>query len=127
MDLPELSKNEYDILRILWKNGRQSVREVHDAVQPIYHWAYTTTKTIMDRMTEKNLLSRESFHGVYLYRALISRPKGLARFVQFFADRILELDTATVVSMLSDNQTLTPEEIDELEEILETFQKKERS
>ena len=117
--LPELSRAEYDILRVLWKKGRLSVREVHDHLQETSGWAYTTTKTMMDRMIPKGLLKRESFHGVYLYAPLISRPAGLARFIQFFADRILEMDTSTVVAMFGQSQALSDDEIDELQKILE--------
>jgi BlaI family penicillinase repressor len=116
--LPELSKSEYDILRILWKEGRQSVRELHDRIQETSGWAYTTTKTMMDRMVQKGLLSRESFHGIFLYTPLISRPAGLAKMVQFFADRVLELDSQEVVAMFAQSQAITPEEIQELEELL---------
>lgn len=122
MYLPELTKAEYDILRILWKNGRQSVREVHDRLKPINQWAYTTTKTMMDRMVKKNLLSRDIFHGVFLYHPLISRPRGIARMIQFFSERVLELDTSAVVSMLTQSQALNPDEIKELESILKEQQ-----
>ena len=47
------------------------VREVHDDLQNTHGWAYTTTKTMMDRMASKALLKREEFHGIYLYRPLI--------------------------------------------------------
>ena len=116
-ELPNLSKAEYDILRILWKGGRKSVREVHDQVQTNTGWAYTTTKTMMDRMVTKELLARDSFHGVFLYSPLVSRPAGLAKMVQFFADRVLETDASTVVSMFSGG-TLSDEEIKELRELL---------
>jgi predicted transcriptional regulator len=117
--LPELSRAEYDILRVLWKAGEQSVREVHDQLQATYGWAYTTTKTMMDRMVTKALLRRESFHGVYVYRALISRPAGLARFIQFFADRVLEVEPSAVVAMFATSQAITPDEIQELETLLQ--------
>ena len=117
--LPELSRAEYDILRVLWKAGEQSVREVHDQLQATYGWAYTTTKTMMDRMIIKGLLRRESFHGVYVYRALISRPAGLARFIQFFADRVLEVEPSAVVAMFAKSQAITPDEIRELETLLQ--------
>ena len=48
--LPDLSKAEHDILNALWRSGAQSVREVHDQVSQTTGWAYTTTKTVMDRM-----------------------------------------------------------------------------
>ena len=121
--VPELSKAEYDILRIIWKNGRQSVREVHDQLQPTSGWAYTTTKTMMDRMVSKGLLKRESFHGVFLYQPLITRPAGLVRLVEFFSDRVLEMDASAVVSLFKKSEAITPDEIEELEKLLN--QKKE--
>ena len=117
--LPDLTKNEFDILRIIWKNDRLSVREVHDKITKTHNWAYSTTKTMMDRMVHKQFLIREKFHGVFLYRALISRPKGLARFIQFFANRVLEIDHGEVVALFSRSNALDPEEIKELETLLE--------
>ena len=116
--LPELTKAEYDILSVLWKKKRASVREVHDELQSIHAWAYTTTKTMMDRMSGKGLLRREDFHGVYVYKPLITRPAGLARFVQFFAQNVLEIDESKVVSMFAEHQTLSEQEIQELEKLL---------
>ena len=116
--LPDLSKAEYEILRVLWKNGQSSVREVHEHLHKIQGWAYTTTKTMMDRMVQKKLLQRENFHGVFLYQAEISRPQGLAHLVEFFADRVLELDAATVLSLFKDSKAITPAEIRELRQIL---------
>lgn len=121
----ELSKAEYDILRVLWKKGRLSVREVHDQLNETYNWAYTTTKTMMDRMVNKELMARDSFHGVFLYKPLISRPAGLARMVQFFADRVLEMDVGSVVSMFAQSKSITPEEIEELNDILEKLKDEE--
>ena len=118
LPLPDLTKAEFDILRIIWKSGKHSVREVHDQITATHDWVYSTTKTMMDRMTRKQLLAREKFHGIFLYRPLISRPKGFARFIQFFADRVLELDYGEVVALFSRSQALDPKEIQELERLL---------
>ena len=123
---PELSKPEYEILHVLWEKGKQSVREVHNRLHPDLDWAYTTTKTVMDRMTNKSLLKRNNFHGVFIYSPLISRPQGLARFIQFFADRILELDAGTVISLFSNNNVLNEEEINELTELIEEYKKESK-
>ena len=117
--LPDLTKIEFDILRIIWKNKKLSVREVHDQITETRKWAYSTTKTMMDRMVKKQFLLREKFHGVFVYRALISRPKGLVRFIQFFADRVLEIDHTEVVALFSRSHALDAQEIKELETLLE--------
>lgn len=118
--LPDLSKAEYEVLRVLWKAKAFSVRELHDKLTN--GWAYSTTKTVMDRMVKKELLSRENFHGVFIYKPLISRPAGLARMVHFFANSVLEQDTSSVVAMFANNQSLSTEEMDELSALVETNQ-----
>jgi BlaI family transcriptional regulator, penicillinase repressor len=122
--LPDVSRAEFEILRILWKQGSSSVREVHDQLAHHLQWAYTTTKTMMDRMTQKNLLKRESFHGLYVYSAVITRPQGLARFVQFFADRVLELEAASVLHLFGDSTALSDAELKELEQLLDPPRRK---
>lgn len=116
--LPDLTKVEFDILRILWKSKRLNVREVHNQMIENYSWAYSTTKTMMDRMVKKELLKREDFHGVYLYTPILSRPKGFARLVHFFSDRVLELDHDAVVSLFTHSNALTPAEVEELSQLL---------
>lgn len=121
--LPELSRAELDIMSVLWTAGPQSVREVHDQLAEKQQWAYSTTKTMMDRMVKKELLARENFHGVFVYRALISRPVGLARFIQFFADRVLGIDHSSVVSLFARTNRLDNGEIAELRRLLEAEEK----
>ena len=116
---PELSRSELDIMKVLWKDGRSSAREVHDRLSDVYNWAYSTTKTVMDRMVKKGRLSRENFHGVFLYNPLISKPAGLAKLVRNFADNVLELDYGSVVSLFARSKALTDKEVQELQQILD--------
>ncbi|ROR97980.1 putative transcriptional regulator [Sinobacterium caligoides] len=115
--LPDLSRAEHDIFQVLWQHGQQSIREVHDQLDN--DWAYSTTKTVMDRLTKKGLLSRDNFHGVFLYRAMIDRPTGLAKRVRYFAERVLKLDHTTVIALLAQRGELSSEEINKLRRLIE--------
>jgi len=119
-DLPELSRAELDLIRILWDGERLSAREVHEQLPEGYDWAYSTTRTMLERMVTKGYLGRESFHGVNLYEPCITRPEGLARLVQNFADRVLEMEPASVVALFARGSRLTPSEIDELSRLVDT-------
>ncbi len=116
---PSLSPSELEIMKEMWRVGRASIREVHDQVRPRSGWAYSTTKTIMDRMVGKGILERDDFHGVFLYRARISRAQGLAVLVRDFAERVLEVDSQTMVPLFAESGSLSREELTELEELLE--------
>ena len=127
-DLPDLSRTVLQMLNVLWKSKEGlSVREVHEQIKDEFEWAYSTTKTTMDRMVKKGLLRREGFHGVFLYQAEISRPAGLARLLSFFMNDLLDMDQGALVSLFGRSKALSSSEIDELESLLEmqTNQKKE--
>jgi len=118
-DLPDLTKNELQLLNILWKSDEGfSIREVHEKIQHENQWAYSTTKTTMDRMVKKGLLERADFHGVYLYQAAISKPAGLAKLVSYFMNDVLELDSGALMSLFGSSKALSETEVDELESIL---------
>jgi len=119
-DLPDLSRTELQILNVIWKSKEgQSVREVHEQIIQAFNWAYSTTKTTMDRMVKKGLLRREDFHGVFLYQAEISKPAGLARLISFFMNDLLEMDQSALVSLFGQSKALTESEVDELESLLD--------
>ncbi|MEP1743034.1 MAG: BlaI/MecI/CopY family transcriptional regulator [Kangiellaceae bacterium] len=128
-DLPDLSRTELQILNILWKSkDGLSVREVHEQIKETFNWAYSTTKTTMDRMVKKGLLKRDDFHGVFLYQAQISKPAGLARLLSFFMNDLLEMDQSALVSLFGRSKALSESEIDELEGLLEQqTEQKEKS
>ena len=117
--IPSLSNAEYNIMRVLWKYGEKSVREIYEHLLDTQGWAITTIRTMMDRMTAKRLLKKVNSHGVFVFGPLISRPAGLANIVRFFAQKVLETDTGTVVSMFSDKKGLSAEEVEELKRILD--------
>ncbi len=119
-DLPDLSRTELQMLNVLWKSKEGlSVREVHEQIKGEFNWAYSTTKTTMDRMVKKGLLRREDFHGVFLYQAEISKPAGLARLLSFFMNDLLEMDQSALVSLFGRSKALSSSEIDELESLLD--------
>ncbi len=113
-ELLELSRAELDLIRILWSDGRLSARQVHERLGEDYDWAYSTTRTMLDRMVAKGHLKREAFHGVNLFTPVISRPQGLAGLIQDFAERVLEMDPNTVVALFAGGSRLSPSELDEL-------------
>lgn len=117
--LPQLSRSELDLMKIIWNRGESSVREVHDELTKQTDVAYTTTKTTMDRMVAKKLLRRRRMHGVFVYAPLVSRAKGLAGMVREFADRILEGDRASVVALFAESGTLSEDELAELADLVE--------
>ncbi len=116
--LPQLTPAELEVMKVLWKEGRLAAREVHERLAAEQGWAYTTTRTMMERLYKKGLLDKRAFHGLHLYRPRISRAAGLARRVRDFARQVLETSPMPVVALFAESQALSEDEIAELEELL---------
>lgn len=115
---PEPSPNEIVVLKDLWAHGDSSAREVHERLEKDLAWAYSTTRTVLERMAEKGFVDKTSFHGLYLYTPKLSRPRALAAAVRSFAQRILEVPPEQVVSLFSLSEALPPEEIEQLRRLV---------
>jgi predicted transcriptional regulator len=118
--LPQLNRTEFALLKILWRAEKSSAREIHQSLPRDFSWAYSTTRTNLERMVKKGFLVKENFHGLYLYLPKVSKVAALAARVKEFAESVLELDPAPVVSLFAANEHLSAEEIEEIEEILST-------
>jgi BlaI family transcriptional regulator, penicillinase repressor len=117
--LPQLAAAELDVMKTLWKSGASSAREIHDELAPQTGWAYSTTRTTIERMVAKGLLTKRSFHGLNVYAPAISRPLGIAHRVREFAQQVLDLQTPPVAALFAESAALTPAEIAELRALLE--------
>lgn len=123
--LPDLASTELEVMKVLWKTGRLSAREVHERVEGSLGWAYSTTRTTLERLAKKGAVRKRRFHGLTLYEAKISKARGLARRVLDFAERVLETDPAPVVSLFACSEALSEEEIEELSRLLEVAGKED--
>lgn len=116
---PEISKAEWQILNVLWKRGESSNREVFDDLQN--DWTYSTVKTVVDRMHRKGLLLRRNLHGINVYTTNVSRPQAMARWLRFFADHILGVDSDTAVAMFAKSEHIDAKELAELRKLAESI------
>ena len=63
-DLPPL---ELECMKVLWRLGEASVREIREQLAGVRPLAYTTVETIMDRLTRKAAVSRQKVGKAHRY------------------------------------------------------------
>jgi len=87
---------EADIMEIIWKKEKVSVREVYEQLKLEREIAYTTVMTIMSRLAEKQILHKEKQGNAYLYHPAITKAEFTENMVVNVLDGLLEdyADTA---------------------------------
>jgi predicted transcriptional regulator len=82
---------EADIMEIVWKLERASVREVLTALTKRRHVAYTTVMTVMARLYDKGILKRELHEsGAYMYTPHKSKEEFLEDASKTFIEALIQ-------------------------------------
>ncbi len=112
------TKPELEILKLLWRRKSLGAREISDELGEPLGWSYSTLRTVLERMVEKDLLARRAGDSVNVYSAAISKVALLGRMIQDFSGRVLELDSAPPARLFANSKLLDEDELRELEDLL---------
>ena len=111
------SDTELGLLKLFWRDGPLSAREVQDRAGPELGWAVSTTRTTLERMRAKGLLERRSVHGMAVYAPAQGKVDVLGAVLRRVRD-LLDIKGPLPASAFSGSELLSPEELDELEAML---------
>lgn len=95
-----------------------NAREIHTEIEGEFDWSYSTVRTVLERMSDKGLVSKTPVDGVNIYEAQIGKVALLSRMIADFSKRVLELDGAPAAAFFADSKLLSESELEELEDIL---------
>lgn len=63
----ELPPLELECMKVLWRLGEASVRDIREELAAVRPLAYTTVETIMDRLTRKGIVARQKIGKAHRY------------------------------------------------------------
>lgn len=111
---------ELEILKILWRQGPSTVRQVREALAPARKLAHTSVITIMNIMTDKGYLTRDAEGATHIFRAKVTAQSVRKRMLGDLVRRAFNGSTLAVMLNLLDTSKLKDDEIAELRRRLET-------
>jgi BlaI family transcriptional regulator, penicillinase repressor len=114
----ELFESEWAILQVVWEKEPCAAPTVQEVLQEDKGWAYTTVKTMMDRMVKKGLLRTERVRNLYLYRAAITRRQAQQSEIRRTIKRAFDGALTPMMQFLIENESLSDEEYEELERLI---------
>ena len=119
--LPRPTDAELAILRVLWEHGPATVRQVHEVLSNARETGYTTTLKLMQIMAEKGLVTRDESTRTHVYSARSSRDETQRQLVSDLVVRAFGGSAAALVMQALNAHRTTPEELKEIEDVIEDF------
>jgi len=110
----------------LWRLRSASAREVHGEVAPARGWAYTTVKTMLERLAGKGAVAGRREGRRDLYVPLLSRTEARGTALRSLLDRAFDGSWAPLLSFAAEDRRLPAGEREALRRLLEAEERRGR-
>ena len=120
----ELFETEWIILQAVWELEPCAAPTVQEALHSEKGWAYTTVKTMMDRMAKKGLLKTEKIRNLYLYRSAVTRDEARKSEITRTLKRAFDGALTPMMQFLIEQEGLSKEEFEQLRRLVNKAEKK---
>lgn len=122
----QLSRRERQIMNAIYRRGAATASEVHDELPDAP--SYSAVRAMLRILEEKGHLTHSSVGTRYVYAPVVSRSSArqsaLRQVVRTFFEGSATKAVATLIDMKGGK--LTPEELQELSDVIERARKEER-
>ncbi len=110
---------ELAILRVLWEQQPATVRVVHECLNPNGGNSYTTTLKMLQIMTDKGLVVRDTAQRAHIYRANCTQQNERRAFVAELANRLFDGSASQLaLQALGQSGNIDASELAEIKELI---------
>ena len=122
----KLSKAEWQIMNVLWHKNPATARELMERLPARVNWAYTTIKTMLNRLVDKKALTEYKQGNTSFYKPLISQKKARMNAFKLLLDQAFNGATGPLVHFLIEEQKLSEKQRQEILTVLQDKDKGEK-
>ena len=115
--LPRPTDAELAALRVLWRRGPSTVRQIHEDLGG--NVGYTTTLKLMQIMADKQLVERDESERSHVYRARYTEEKTQRQLVRDLLDRAFGGSARKLLVQALAEAKATPDEMAEIRKMLD--------
>ena len=119
----KLTEAEWLIMNALWDRHPATTREIAERLPTSVNWAYTTIKTMLDRLLAKGAVTARKRANTSVYEPIISRQKARRSALRALADQAFGGALGPLMHFLVEDQKLTDKQRRQLVQALDKGRK----
>ncbi len=119
------TESELEIMQLLWECGPLTVRHINDRLNKQRRVGYTTTLKIMQIMTEKGLLSRDTENRSHVYTPTLQPEEVQATILDHIVKTVFRGSRANLVLQALGNHQTSSEELEQIRILMNKIEKRE--
>jgi predicted transcriptional regulator len=115
---PVLTGQELEIMKIVWKRGSSTVREVYEELLKHRKIAYTTVMSMMGTLEQKGRLRKSEQGRAFVYKPVEPETKVVGIMVQEFVKRVFNGSAGPLLVHLVENMGDDSDQLEEIRRLL---------
>lgn len=115
----KLTEAEWQIMKALWEEHPATAREIMERLPAGVKWAYTTIKTMLTRLVDKQVVREAKQGNTSVYDPLISQRKARLSAFRSLLETAFDGAMGPLVHFLVEEEQLTPKQKRELARLVE--------
>ncbi len=124
MPSPLPTEAELSILQVLWQRGPSTVREAHQALETSRAVGYTTVLKLLQIMTEKGLVTRDTAQRAHVYEAAVGEDAVQQHLIHTLLDQAFGGSAKKLILQALSVKESTAEELDEIRALLDEIERR---
>ena len=115
----KLTEAEWQIMNALWSGSPATARQIADRLNNEVNWAYTTIKTMLTRLSDKNAVKEAKKGNVSVYEPVLSRQAARRSALKGLVNQAFDGAFGPLMHFLLEDQKLSENQKEELMKVLE--------
>lgn len=115
----KFSEAEWRIMSVIWDRSPITARDIVESLSGKKKWAYTTVKTMLSRLVEKEALSTGQEGKATTYSPLVSQDAARRRAVDSLIDRAFDGAFGPMMNFLMQDKRLNSRQRAALQQVLD--------
>ena len=109
-------------MKVVWRKGSATVRDVYEELRAERTIAYTTVMTMMRILDDKGYLDKELVDRAHVYRPTKARQQVVGAMVKDFVDRVFDGASESLLVHLAKDNRLSTKQRQALEKLVEDLE-----
>ncbi len=120
MDRPAMSDAEREVLKTLWDDGPQTVREVLARFQQLgQDWKRSTVITLLQRLEKKGYVEADKSQFAFVFKAIVSREEVMHARMTELAGELCEGDALPLVLAFAERHRFSNDELQRFRDMID--------
>jgi predicted transcriptional regulator len=119
---PTLTPQELAIMKVIWRLGNVTVRDVYEDLRAERTIAYTTVMTMMRILEDKGYLKKTSADRAFVYSPAKPRQQVVGAMVRDFVDRVFDGASGSLLVHLAKDNRLTAKQRQAIEKLVKDLE-----